>query len=207
MIHPLPAPTPAEIEEAVRWSRRRGARYAARMPAHLDREAFVGEAVCAVATALGSYDPARGGRWQSHVACTVWRALQDETRRQEPLGRKLYGRVRDGEERPPAAVPPVSLDALCRLVDEEPLTVGECLPSPAPGPEAVALARDEARRTRELLRLLPSRTRRLFVLKLWEEWTDTAAAREVGVSPSRVQQLLHEGRERLRQAGQAGGKP
>lgn len=100
--------TAAEFESARRFAEVQTARFVRRLPSYYDRDAFLGEAFCAVAVAAQRFDPARGVLFVTYASALVEGALRHEKRRQFPGNRSRYEASFRGEDR---AVRFVPLDA------------------------------------------------------------------------------------------------
>lgn len=149
-------------------------RWASRAPPWMDRDAFVGEALAAVATAIHRYRTDRGTTLSDYAAGSVYRALQHEWRRQTH---------RSGEGTLPWwGLEPLSLELL--------RGAREC-PDDRPGPEERALAGAQAERVRAAVASLPDRQLWATWRYFWEGATKAAIACEMGVSVPRVHQILH----------------
>jgi RNA polymerase sigma factor (sigma-70 family) len=170
----------------------------------MDREAFTGEALLAVAVAVSRYRPELGATFLHFAYTQVHFALIGEARRQDPVGKWRRSRLRagQGEERP-SERPPCSLD---RVRDEEEGAGGDWELDPAPGPEAWTVAAAEGARVREALRSLDGREQRILHLRYWEEETQTAVAARIGVSPARVNQIERRALGKLRRMLEGAGE-
>lgn len=146
-----------------------------------DREQLRLETELACWLALESFDPSRGVRLSTHVYTTVRRMVMDEMRRQAPG-------LRQGKQLGWISLDPESLEwleAQADPADVEAETVSRL------GAEQIApalLARVSARRREAVWRCLA----------LGETQDEAAAA--MGVSATRVSQLLHDGCKAIRRA-------
>jgi RNA polymerase sigma factor (sigma-70 family) len=153
----------------------------------MDKDAFRGEALLAVAVAACTYRTDRGWSFARYAEEKVRYALWQEARRQDPASERRRARLRDGQAEVTAAdLPPASLDYLLQGRGEEPAGWET---DPDPGPEAQVLAREEEVRVREALEALDERERRVLHLRYWKGQTQRAVAAALGLSLTRVHQL------------------
>lgn len=186
------------LTQAAHLAQTQARRWMRGLPGWMDREAFLGEALLAAVVAARSYCADRGTSFQSYAWNSVRRALVEEARRQDPISRGRRARIRAGlEEEKETDQPPLSLEEVTR---SHRATALEAQIDPDPGPEARAIRRLRAARVYSALQGLESRDRRILHLRYWEGLSQTAVAREFGVSPQRVQQLERRVLARLREA-------
>lgn len=203
VYHPSPAlpgstdvPDTETFEEALGLTQRLTRRWIRRLPAWMDREAFLGEAMLAVTVAARTYHHGRGVPFPHYARTCVRRALAREAQRQDPAGRDRRIRIRAGREvAHPADLPPLSYELLLERGDAE-LQKAEI--DPAPGPEARVLWTESLERLQAALKTLRRRERQILYLRYWEGLTRTAVAAKLGVSGQRIQWIERSALSRLR---------
>ncbi|HTE18794.1 MAG TPA: sigma-70 family RNA polymerase sigma factor [Armatimonadota bacterium] len=188
--------TPVNVARAVRSARAVTGQWVRRLPRWMDREAFIGEALLAVAVAADGYRADAGATFLHFAYRRVQYALVGEARRQDPVSKFRRAKLRRGEAEGEATdLPPLSLEA---LLQEEPESAAVLGVDPFPGPEREALAGDEAARVRAAVEALDGREQLVIRLRYWEDQTQTAIAPLLGVTSARVQQIERKALGKLR---------
>ena len=192
----------AEVERATRQARRAALGWVRSLPPWMDREAFVGEALLAVAVAIRRYRPEHGIPFTSYAAHKVQYALLLEARRQDPVSAWRRAKLRRGEvEQRAADQPPLSLEALC--IAGRPARGWEV--DPDPGPEARTVLQSERARVHAALRSLNPRHRSILYLRYWDGYSQPAVARMLGISATRIHQIERDALTKVRRRLQADG--
>lgn len=188
-------PTPDQVQAAEARALRLARQFAARMPVWMDADAFAGEALLAVATALRDYDPAQGASFTSWAHSRVRYALLDEQRRQDPVGQHRRRKLLAGElpERPSDQLP-LSLDLL--QSDRGDRLDAEL--EPAPSAETLALQHLEREALHVALATLTPREQQVVHHRYFAGLSRPAIARELGISATRVKALEQAALEKLR---------
>jgi len=168
----------------------------------LDVDDMFSAALEGAATALHRYDESRGVPFASYAVTIIRCALLNEARAWDPLTRLERQKVREGGEVPRVIL---SLDAvLCNEDgDEEP--IGPAVLADAVDVEAEALVRVDARDWRRLVAMLSTRDRQVIRARFWQGLTHRELALRMGLTPSRVDQLVKDALSRLRGLAEAYG--
>ncbi len=181
------APDSEAVAEALRHTQRLTRRWVRRLPAWMDREAFLGEAFLAVAVAARNYRADREISFLDYAHTCVRRALVREAQRQDPAGRDRRHRIRAGRETAlPSDLPPLSYEFLLERGDTD-LMRAEI--DPAPGPEASMLWAETLEFLSAALKTLRRRDRYILYLRYWEGLTRATVAATLGISGQRVQNI------------------
>lgn len=201
--------------------RRLAFRLARRLPPHVDVGDLIGAGTEGLLKAIDAYDPSHAARFETYAESRIRGAILDELRSQDSLtrhGRRQFGEVtrtirtleaslgRAPEEQEVAAAMGIDLEAYHKL--NEHLARGPALANlGAIDPDDTAgdnnVTRDiEARQLRlqlvSAVKKLPERMQTVLALYYQEECTLAEIGQILGVTESRVCQILGEATVRLR---------
>jgi RNA polymerase sigma factor for flagellar operon FliA len=206
---------------------------ASRLPAHIHRDDLVSAGTMALVLAARNFDPALGISFSRYAAIRIRGALTDELRAMDWASRGVRTRAREVDavghalaaqlgrapsRREVAQALGVSLadidgvGADVRRADVaslQGLSVGEAdrlPPASGPGPEALAVKREELATLREAIGALPDRLRFVVEQYFFGERKLADIGKELGVSESRVSQLRTEALGHLRSGMQVDGQ-
>jgi RNA polymerase sigma factor FliA len=205
------------VEKSLEIARVFAAKARRRYHGMADIEALEGAAYYGAAKALATYDEERGVKFSTWAICKVRSEILEEARQQDHIPRYFREQERAGKALPGWAERPASLDELGFWLDEEFLHPqferaaapwAEELPVPQADPtalEALTRCRDEA--WRAWVALLPAQEREVLRLYYWRDMFCREVAEKLGISDTRVDQLLKAGLGRLREwlGAEAGG--
>ena len=164
-------------------------RYLRSVPPHRDHDAVIGEALAAVAFAAHDYDPSRGAKFETHAFTRVRWALCEEMRRQDHVSRDRRKELQAGAEETEADRLPASWEDL--WISEDGVEWWEP-PDPDELPQDRALRLDEAERLWSAVAELPRQYATAIWLYFGEGLTYREIGRGLGVSETRVHQIVRE---------------
>lgn len=178
---------PEEFDAALKeaWNVIRG--WLRRLPPWVDRGAYEGEGLLALAQARHGYRPECGVPFANFACRQVWRALLTEARRQDPVSKRRRALLRRGAVQASAAdQAPLSVHSLTEqsLAGGSPWGAGENA-----GPEEAAIARAQDEAVMAAVRALSLRERQVVRLRYWGDQTQASVAHQLGVSRVRVSQI------------------
>jgi RNA polymerase sigma factor (sigma-70 family) len=190
------AVSPVNVERAVQYAHAAARRYVRKLPYWMDREAFTGEALAAVALAAHRYRETGGLTFLAYAFRLIQYALDGEARRQDPVGKTRRAQLRAGAPERPSDLSPLSLDFTLPSSDDDEIPEWEI--DPHPGPEHLAIAGEVRARIRHALTALQPRERLILYLCYWDDETKTAIAARMGISLPRVRQIEQRALGKLR---------
>jgi RNA polymerase sigma factor for flagellar operon FliA len=222
--YPVPRPSRDElIQRGLPIVRRLAFRLARRLPPNVDVGDLIGAGTEGLLKAIESYDVSNAARFETYAESRVRGAILDELRAQDALtrhGRRQLGEVtkamrkleaqlgRAPEEQEVAAALGIDLDAYHKLAEN--LSRAPALANlGALDPDDVAGSADSSTEfeSRELkgqlvsaVKRLPERTQTVLALYYQEECTLAEIGEVLGVTESRVCQILGDATARLRAA-------
>jgi len=206
------------------------------LPSGLDREDLYSVGVCGLIHAADTYDPSKGAIFKTYAYTTVRGAILDELRRHDPVPRSWREKLRDYDQaaallrerlgREPSfddlaeamgiPVKRVEKDMLAMRtaallsLDDEQGQEGELrqlLEEPtARDPSDEAALREDVDRLAAAIGRLPEQERRVVVLYFHEELLLKEIGTLLGVSESRVSQVLTKAIHHLRRLLKDGGR-
>ncbi|MFO0714209.1 MAG: sigma-70 family RNA polymerase sigma factor [Sandaracinus sp.] len=195
---------------------------ARRIPSHVDIGDLMGAGTEGLLKAVSAYDPVRSDRFEPYAETRIRGAILDELRSIDAMtqhGRRrmaavnkrtwelerALGRAPSDEEVAEALGIPVSdyLDLLATASHASGMTSGaECDPdlvaANGPDPQSLCAEMEERRRLAEAIAKLPTRLQEVLGLYYQHECTQAEIGRMLGVTESRVCQLLSDATSRLR---------
>lgn len=195
--------------------RRLAGQLKARLPAHIDRNDLMQVGMIALWQAAPKFDSAHGASFEAYISCRVRGAMLDELRRQDWLPRDARAtcrRVADAQARAEQAhgrpgrdsevaeILGVSLSEYRALLRD---VAVEMIPLEDHDDAGQALCPSQALQERQdldvALAAMPNRLRAVMLRVMAGEQQQEIAA-DLGVTPSRVCQMLHEARPTLASA-------
>jgi RNA polymerase sigma factor for flagellar operon FliA len=204
------------------------ARMPVAMPATLDRDDFFSVGVLGLMHAAAAFDPARGASFKTFAYTAIRGAILDEVRKHDPVPRSRRDRLRrlqraESElwarlDREPSlaelaealGVSAEELDqdlqaqhtarvlSLDEARGDDDRLVASLAATDAPDPVARAGAREDVERLTRAIAELPQTDRHVVVLYFHEQLYLKEIGRVLGVTESRVSQILSRALERLR---------
>lgn len=212
--------------------RRIASRLARNLPSHVSFDDLVGAGMLGLVDATRRFDPDKSDRFETFAEFRVKGAILDELRRYDLMARnaRLASKriARKTQEltarlgRPPveeevAAGLELSLPEYRKLVARvgsvRMLSLNDTsrsedgsgmeLPSTAPRPDEIALKRDRVRQLERAISELPPRQQRVLEMYYRQEMTLRQIGSELGVTESRICQIMGEATKKLRGLMQA----
>ena len=169
------------------------------VPVRIDAEDLHSEGMIGLVEAVDRFDPARGTKFTSFAIAKIRGRLLDHLRQEDWVPRSVRTKERRGE--PVEVIQLLSLESLVYRDDVDgmdDLGVIAALADPAPGPEALALARIEGEELWRAVSLVPRAAREVLRRHYWGETSQKQIARAVGKSETRVYQWRRAGLDWLR---------
>lgn len=145
----------------------------------------------ALVAATDSFDPNRGSSFAQYAWLRVNGAILDEVRRLDWAPRRWRAQGRVTQQM-------VSTSAVCGTAT--PFTIGEMIPAAGPWPEDATLAQERAAMLRGALTSLPERERFAVAAMHVHHLSGHETGALLGVTNSRVSQLLRQAKDRIRDA-------
>lgn len=158
-----------------------------RMPAHVELDELVGDALHGLVVAADCFEEERGLAFSSYARWRIRGFIIDGLR-----SRDVVSRRRDWDPDDPRLAPAVALDAPMSEGD------GVSLQSSIADPHDAMAEHDNGALIDWLLARLPDRERNVVMTIVWGDISESDLAERRGLTPSRISQIYTEGLHRMR---------